>query len=75
MTDHNDTTSRLTESDKKRFQSYISVDPETNAWLWTGGKTKYKNLGSYVDKIEAAKAYDAAARIYHGSKAKLNFPT
>lgn len=36
--------------------------------------TKPMYLGSFRDQIEAAKAYDAAARIYHGEFAYLNFP-
>lgn len=32
------------------------------------------NLGRFPDELEAAKAYDEAARTYHGEKAKLNFP-
>jgi hypothetical protein len=31
-------------------------------------------LGSFKDEIAAAKAYDAAAREYHGEFARLNFP-
>lgn len=36
----------------------------------------YRNIhcGFFDDVIEAAKAYDTAARIYHGEFAKLNFP-
>ncbi len=33
-----------------------------------------KNLGRFVDKLEAARAYDTAAKIYHGEFARLNFP-
>lgn len=35
---------------------------------------KRKHLGYFRDKCEAAKAYDRAAREYHGSFAVLNFP-
>ena len=36
------------------------------------GKTRY--VGNYRDEIEAAKAFDAAAREIRGDKAKVNFP-
>ena len=32
------------------------------------------HLGYFTDKIDAARAYDAAARKYYGEFAKLNFP-
>jgi hypothetical protein len=35
---------------------------------------KQIHLGSFEDEIEAAKAYDAAAREYYGEFAYLNFP-
>lgn len=33
-----------------------------------------KYVGFFVDEKAAAKAYDTAAKIYHGEGAKLNFP-
>lgn len=33
-----------------------------------------KTIGYYATEIEAAKAYDSAARIYHGEFARVNFP-
>lgn len=35
---------------------------------------KQIHLGLFADEIEAAKAYDEAARKYHGEFASLNFP-
>ena len=32
------------------------------------------HLGVFVDEVDAAKAYDDAARLYHGEFARLNFP-
>lgn len=32
------------------------------------------HLGYYADESEAARAYDRAAREYHGEYARLNFP-
>lgn len=32
------------------------------------------NIGFFDDPVEAAHAYDDAARIYHGEYAHLNFP-
>lgn len=39
-----------------------------------GVNEKQIYLGSYPDKITAARAYDAAARELHGDHARLNFP-
>jgi hypothetical protein len=38
------------------------------------GKSKKRHLGCFVNEVDAALAYDQAAREYHGDKAKPNFP-
>lgn len=53
----------------------VSWDKSGQRWavnIVVGGDQKY--LGEYALKETAARAYDTAARRYHGAKAKLNFP-
>ena len=53
----------------------VSIHKRSGKWQ---GSIKYngihKSLGSYETQEEAAKAYDEAAKIYHGRYAVLNFP-
>lgn len=37
------------------------------------GKSRY--IGKFADEVEAARAFDAAARKWHGEFARLNFPS
>lgn len=57
-----------------RFRG-VSWDKSRNTWSAKIQVEKHTiNLGRFFDELEAAKAYDKAARQYHGAKAKLNFP-
>jgi hypothetical protein len=38
------------------------------------GKSKTRNLGAFLNEVDAALAYDQATREHQGDKAKLNFP-
>lgn len=60
---------------------YKGVYKNANASTFTAritvmveGKRKHIYLGSFVDQISAAKAYDEAAVRYFGDRAKVNFP-
>lgn len=53
----------------------VSWDKERSLWIAELQANKRRvHVGRFTDELEAAHAYDAAARIHHGAKAKLNFP-
>ncbi len=61
----------------KTTSRYIGVHFDKRAGRWAAmirKKGKKTWLGYYDCEIEAARAYDAAAREYHGEFARLNFP-
>src|SRR5208282_2525234 len=62
---------------KRNTSGYIGVSWYAARHYWTSsivvnGKSRW--LGTYHDKIKAAKAFDAAAKKYRGEFAHLNFP-
>lgn len=57
--------------------AYLGVAWKKDVNLWQAGiryNGKRHALGTFKDEIEAALAYDAAARQYHGPFANPNFP-
>lgn len=57
-----------------RFKG-VSYYARTGKWrvrIMVDGHSKF--IGSFSDEVEAAKAYDIAAREAHGEYARLNFP-
>jgi len=53
----------------------VSFDRKRKYWnVQVVLEGKYVFFGRYKSEIEAAKAYDEAARKYHGEFARLNFP-
>jgi hypothetical protein len=59
-------------SSKYRGVSWITRYKKWRAYIYYDGK--YKCLGYFDNEEDAARAYDEAAKIYHGEFAMLNFP-
>jgi len=53
----------------------VSLEKRVNKWVAViCHHRKRFHLGTFVSEIDAAKAYDEAAKKYHGEFARLNFP-
>jgi len=62
---------------KNKSSKYIGVSWKQWTKKWAViicYKRKNKIVGYFKDEIQAAKAYDKAAKMYHGEFATLNFP-
>jgi hypothetical protein len=77
---------RLADHSQNGSNSQIRSDNKTGfrGVSWNGRDRKWQamishrgkqfNLGVYADQVDAANAYDAAARRLHGQYARVNFP-
>jgi hypothetical protein len=52
----------------------VCWDKNHNRWVAYIDNAGRKNLGSFEDEVQAALAYDRAAKLQFGEFAKVNFP-
>lgn len=57
-----------------RFKGVCWAKKSHKWWVVIEVNGKTVDLGYFIDEVEAAKNYDAAARKYFGEYARLNFP-
>jgi hypothetical protein len=74
---HGENASNRRKTKSKTTSRFIGVCFDKKRGQWPGQIT-YRGkkiwLGRFKSEVEAAKAYDAAAKKYHGEFARLNFP-
>lgn len=76
-TNQQNSSKRSVYAGKKPSSQYKGVGWHQQARKWYAGivvDSQRKHLGLFVEEIDAAKAYDKAAREYFGDFAKLNLP-
>jgi hypothetical protein len=59
-------------SHRDSVSKYVGVRPKRNKWE---ANIRNTYLGTFIDEVSAAKAYDNAAKKLYGEFANLNFPT
>lgn len=67
---------RNTNSRRGSTSTYLGVSWETRRAKWIARiavRGVGRHLGYFADEIEAARAYDASAKVHHGQFANLNF--
>ena len=66
---------QLSCSNTSGFKGVTRSGPKWHAQISAGPGKRRVHIGNFKTPVEAAMAYDAAARKYHGEFARLNFPT